>query len=75
MHAYVINLARSLDRRKHITNELMKAGLDYEIMTAVDGRDLDLCDRTIVDPALTYVTQFLPGIAGAALSHLNAARK
>jgi glycosyl transferase family 25 len=75
VHAYVINLARSLDRRKHITNELKKAGLDYEIMTAVDGRDLDLRDRTIVDPALTYVTQFLPGTAGAALSHLNACKK
>jgi len=75
VHAYVINLARSLDRRAHITNELKKTGLDYEIVTAVDGRDLDLSDRTIVDPALTYVTQFLAGTAGAALSHLSAYRK
>ena len=77
MYAYVINLARSVDRRAHITAELKKTGLDYEIITALDGRGsfLDLRDRTIVDPALTYMTQFLPGTAGAALSHLSAYRK
>ena len=75
MQAYVINLARSTDRRAHITAELQKAGMDYEIMTAVDGRDLDLSDRTTIDPAFSYLTQLLPGTAGAALSHLNAYRK
>ena len=75
MYAYVINLARSLDRRAHITAELKKTGLDYEIITAVDGRDVDLRDRTIIDPYLTYWTQFLAGTAGAALSHLSAYRK
>jgi glycosyl transferase, family 25 len=75
MHVYVINLARSADRRAHITAELKKTGMDHEIMTAVDGREVDLSDRTVIDPALTYVTQFLPGTAGAALSHLNAYRK
>ena len=45
MRAYVINLARSFDRRAHITAELEKAGLEYEIITAVDGQDLDLGDR------------------------------
>ena len=44
-------------------------------MTAVEGREVDLSDRAIIDPALTYVTQFLTGTAGAALSHLNAYRK
>src|SRR5262249_4415431 len=52
MRAYVINLARSLDRRAHITAELQKTGLDYEFITAVDGRELDLDDPTIVDSAL-----------------------
>jgi len=75
VYAYVINLARSLDRRAHIAAELKKTGLDYEIMTAVDGRDVDLRDRTIIDPYLTYWTQFLAGTAGAALSHLSAYRK
>jgi glycosyl transferase family 25 len=58
-----------------MTAELKKTGLDYEIITAVEGRDLDLQDRTIVDPSLRYWTQFLPGTAGAALSHLSAYRK
>ena len=72
--AYVINLARSLDRRAHITAELKKTGLDYEIITAVDGRDLDMRDPTIVDPSLPQ-TGFLSGTAGAALSHLYTYRK
>jgi glycosyl transferase, family 25 len=58
-----------------MTAELKKTGLDYEFLTAVDGRDVDLHDRTIIDPALTYVTNFLPGTAGAALSHLSAYKK
>jgi glycosyl transferase, family 25 len=75
VYAYVINLARSRDRRAHMTAELNKTGLDYEIITAVDGLDLDLHDRTIVDPALTYRTQFVPGVAGGVLSHLSVYKK
>ena len=63
MYAYVINLACSLDRRAHVTAELKKTGLDYEIMTAVDGRDLDLRDPTIVDPSLRTDDSFDPAQA------------
>lgn len=83
MHAYVINLARSLDRRVHITAELEKAGLEYEIVTAVDGLELDLCDLAIVDPSLPFVADasaggdpgLAAGTAGCSLSHLNVYRK
>jgi glycosyl transferase family 25 len=75
MHAYVINLARSADRRAHITAELRKTGLDYEIITAVDGRDLDLHDPTIIGSALIARNSFPAGTAGCALSHLRAYRK
>jgi glycosyl transferase family 25 len=75
VYAYIINLARSRDRRAHMVAELRKTGLDYEIVTAVDGRDLDLTDTTVVDPSLTVRTQFLGGTAGAALSHLSVYRK
>lgn len=71
MHVYVINLARSPERRAHISAELRKIGLDYEIVTAVDGRDLDLNDTTIVDAALIAKNSFPAGTAGCALSHLR----
>lgn len=75
MHAYVINLARSADRRAHITAELKKAGLKYEIITAVDGRALDTADTDIIDPSFNNFTQFLPGAGGAALSHFSVYQK
>jgi glycosyl transferase family 25 len=75
MRAYVINLARSLDRRAHITAELQKTGLEYEFITAVDGRDLDLEDPTIVDSALLAKNSFPAGTAGCALSHLRTYEK
>jgi Glycosyltransferase family 25 (LPS biosynthesis protein) len=75
VYAYVINLARSLDRREHITAELKKTGLDYEIITAVDGRDLDLDDPAIVDPSFFTKVQLVAGTVGAALSHQSAYQK
>jgi glycosyl transferase family 25 len=58
-----------------MTAELKKTGLDYEVVTAVDGRNLDLNDTAIVDPSLTSMTHFLASTAGAALSHLSVCRK
>jgi glycosyl transferase family 25 len=55
--------------------ELKKTRLDYEIVTAVDGNDVDLNDKDIIDPSFTYRTPFLPGTAGAALSHLSVYKK
>ena len=75
MHAYVINLARSLDRRAHITAELRKTGIDYEVITAVDGRDLDLHDSTLIDSSLLARNSFPADTAGCALSHLRAYQK
>ena len=75
MRAYAINLARSLDRRAHITAELKKIGLDYEIVTGVDGRDLDLHDTTSIDPSFLTRIVCPAGSAGAALSHQSVYRK
>lgn len=75
MHAYVINLARSRDRRAHIIAQLKKTGMDYEIVTAVDGRELDLDDTSLIDPAIFALTQFRAGTAGAALSHQSVYKK
>jgi glycosyl transferase family 25 len=75
MHAYVINLARSRDRRAHITAQLRKTGIDYEIVTAVDGHALDLGDTSLIDPGLFDHTQLRAGTAGAALSHQGVYKK
>lgn len=76
MHVYVINLARSPERRDHITAELDRAGVDYEVVIGVEGRDLDLADTATIDPALLTRGQPWPaGMAGCALSHLRVYRK
>ena len=68
-------MARSLDRRAHITRELEKTSVDYEIVTAVDGRELDLADTALIDPSFAATGLFPAGSAGCALSHLNIYRK
>jgi glycosyl transferase family 25 len=68
---YVINLARSPDRRRYIEAELERAQMPYEIVAGVDGRELDLNDKSIVDPALKSKSYFNPGVVGCALSHMR----
>ena len=75
MHAYVINLARSADRRAHIVAELQRAGLDFEITPAVDGQTLDLNNFALIDPSLASRCHFFAGAAGCALSHFNVCQK
>jgi glycosyl transferase family 25 len=74
MQAYVVNLARSPDRRAHIVAQLEKTGIHYEVVDAVDGRDLDLRDTRLFDPTVVGTSTFRPGAAGAALSHLKVYR-
>src|SRR5215469_11246506 len=73
MRAYVVNLARSPDRKAHMTAELGQTGLQYEIVNAVDGRDLDLSDTRLFDP--TVDSSFRPGVFGCVLSHLHIYQK
>jgi glycosyl transferase family 25 len=75
VHAYVINLARSPERRAYITRELQKTGLGYEIVTGVDGQKVDLNDRRVIAPELLAKNDFPAGTAGCALSHLQVYRK
>jgi glycosyl transferase family 25 len=72
MRAYIINLARSKERRAHIIAELKKTNLDYEIVTGIDGRELDLTDRSIADPSVISYNRLPEGAVGCALSHLEA---
>jgi len=73
MHVYVISLARSEDRRSHMSAQLDRTGMSYEIVEAVDGRTLDLRDANIVHPAAD--SSFSPGVFGCVLSHLKVYRK
>lgn len=75
MQTYVINLARSADRRAHIITQLRKAQVNYEIVNAVDGRDLDLSDVRVVDPVFAAANMAHPGVVGCALSHLEVYRR
>ena len=75
MKAYVINLVRSPDRRAHITGQLARARVHYEIVNGVDGRDVDLSDTQLVDPAFANAYAVRPGVVGCSLSHLKAYQK
>jgi glycosyl transferase family 25 len=75
MKAYAINLARSRDRRAHITAELDKTRLPYEIVEGVDWRDTDLSDARLLDPAFMALSTTPPGGAAAVLSHLAVYRR
>lgn len=83
MQAFVINLARSVERRSHISAQLDLIGVSYEIVTAVDGRDLDLADPAVVDPSRTsrscgdrwVATWSRRGVAACALSHMVVRRR
>lgn len=74
MHAYVINLQQSADRRIYIQNTL--AGISdftYEFIPAVDGRKLSEEERqtlfNVSKCEKRYAKRVLPGEIGCTLSH------
>ena len=72
---YVISLARAVDRRADITRRLNTAGVDYEIIDAVDGNQLDLStlkNRLRQDKfRAKYDRDMKRGEIGCFLSHYN----
>ncbi|MGH9107843.1 MAG: glycosyltransferase family 25 protein [Acidimicrobiales bacterium] len=71
MRAYVVNLARSAERRRHIARELARTGMQWELVEAVDARQADIDQPSIVAPGMKAHPLFRPGAAGCALSHLR----
>jgi glycosyl transferase, family 25 len=52
--------------------ELRKTGMDYEFVSAVDGRELDISEPGLVSlDALSVQSQFPANTAGTVLSHLR----
>jgi glycosyl transferase family 25 len=72
VRAYVINLARSSQRRAHMVSELAKAGLEYSFVTAVDDREPNLYGSDAVHPSYLERSDWRPGRIGNGLSHLRA---
>lgn len=72
MKAFIINLERSRERRKHM-EELMKKNpyLDYEFFTAIDGKTLKDREKyfNIDDYQKEYSCKPLPGEIGVTLSN------
>lgn len=75
MKAYVINLRSAKRRRDHIIRAARAAGVEFELIEAVDGRELtdaqieELCDLSVIRDAPNWLTR---GAIGAALSHRRA---
>jgi glycosyl transferase family 25 len=69
--AFVINLVRSYERREHMMVQLAKTNVPWEIVDAVDGRDLDIADTNLVSPELSSSASLRPGAVGCAMSHLQ----
>ena len=76
---WVVNLARSPERRAYITAHLRERGLPFEIVPAVDGQTLterELAGVYSPDRAIATIGRELtPGEIGCALSHLQLYRR
>lgn len=70
---FVISLARATERRQDIIRRLESAGLDYEIIDAVDGQELDSVDykERLNDDFFSLITgrRLLSSEIGCYLSH------
>jgi glycosyl transferase, family 25 len=76
VHAYIINLVRSPERRAKITANLDRFGVDYEIFAAIDAQELDPTDANASgEIAPRFYDKFRPGEAACALSHISVYRK
>lgn len=68
MKVFVVNLDKDKDKKEKIKNECRNAELDYEIISAVDGRELSYNElKSKVHPvSLNYLSK---GEIGCVLSH------
>jgi glycosyl transferase family 25 len=75
MQAFLINLARSPERRAHMLSELAKTTLTFEVVEGLDARDLDLSDERLVTPAMLARASFRRGAVGCTHSHHRVYRR
>ena len=67
---YIINLDRSPDRLKDMTEKCKKANLNFERFPAYDGSKLNL-NKMIDDKILVKENNMMIGAIGCSMSHLN----
>lgn len=73
MKAFIINLDSSTDRRATIAAQCLTAGIHYEFIRAVNGKQLSDEERAQHTRPLNYA--FKAGEIGCALSHLSIYKK
>jgi len=73
MKIFVINLARSPERRTSIEQQLSLLNLKYEIIEAVDGSKLSYSEILIETKAINYALNC--GEIGCSLSHISVYKK
>ena len=67
---YLINLDRSTDRLKDMTEKCKKANINFERFPAYDGSKLNL-NKMIDDKILVKESNMMVGAIGCSMSHLN----
>jgi GR25 family glycosyltransferase involved in LPS biosynthesis len=80
--AFIVSLAASSDRRARVTEQLSAAGIDFEFVDAIDGRDEEAVRRSYVCDTSAderfYVGRDVPISTfelACSLSHLRAVRR
>ena len=76
MKILIINLARAMDRKRFMQQQLDALGLDYEFIDGTDYRNMSEADfrANCHERALTG-SNYLKGVFAASLSHLKAYKK
>lgn len=76
MHAYIINLDKSIDRWANVASKFADTKVSFERVSAINGRELTYpipeCDERLYRRA--YGRQLDPGVIGCYLSHLKCCR-
>lgn len=75
MKTYVISLKRSKERRDYIEAHLKNSGLNYEIIDAVDGKELSIDDiktNCDIEKVMSHRNWLNNGAIGCMMSHIEA---
>lgn len=69
---FIINLERSLDRRKFMERQLQKTNLNYQFIRAVDSKNLDTSEILQINENRLHQQELLPQEIATTYSHAKA---